>query len=83
MVSTKKVVKTAIITALTLAVALIWRDVIVSALSTLFPPNNLLLSQLIVAILSTIIIIVIIIIFLKTEQEAQEIVNRFKIKNKK
>ena len=76
------IVKTSIVTAFTIAAALIWKDVIVKAINTFFP-QDVLLYEFIVAIISTIFVIIAIYIVLKTESEAHHLLNELRNMNMK
>ncbi|MFZ5955192.1 MAG: DUF5654 family protein [Nanoarchaeota archaeon] len=77
----KEVIKTAIVSAFTIATALIWKDVITGLIELLVPASEELFYKLIAAVLSTILAIIAIYTILKTESEAEYVLS--KIKNKK
>lgn len=66
------IVRSAIVTAFTIAVALIWRDVIISAIEAFFPAKDELYAQFMTAIIATIVVIIAIKIFVRTEEKAEE-----------
>ena len=76
-INTKDVINSSLITAFTIAAALIWKDVITELIELLIPNNGQLFSQLIAAILATIFVIGAIYIILKTEDKAESVVKRF------
>ena len=77
-VSTKDVINSSIITAFTIAAALIWKDVITELINIIIPQTGQLFSQLIAAILATIFVIIAIYIILKTEDEAETVVKKLR-----
>jgi hypothetical protein len=77
-------IKTAILSAFTIAAALIWKDVIEEAIR-FFMPDNQFITRLGVAVFATIIVIIIIYIILKTDSEAKALIrnlNKEKMKKK-
>jgi uncharacterized membrane protein YgaE (UPF0421/DUF939 family) len=76
------IIKTSIVTAFTIAAALIWKDVITDSLDILFPGEQL-FYKFIAAIVATIIVIFAIYFVLKTEYEAEHIMNVMKKMNRK
>ena len=81
-VNTKDVINSSLITAFTIAAALIWKDVITELIELLIPNNGQLFSQLIAAILATIFVIGAIYIILKTEDEAESVVKKIRGRQK-
>lgn len=79
--TTLGIIKTAIVSAFSLATAFIWRDVIIEAIEVVFPAQELLFKFL-AAVVSTIIVIIAIYVFLKTEKEAEIVVEKIKHANK-
>ncbi|MFH1972589.1 MAG: DUF5654 family protein [archaeon] len=79
----KQILKTAMIAALTFVVALIWRDVIMEFIGVFVPAGDELLFKFITAFIATIFVIMLMYIFLKTEQEAEYLVKKFKKTKKK
>ena len=77
-VNTKDVINSSIITAFTIAAALIWKDVITELINIIIPQTGQLFSQLIAAILATIFVIIAIYIILKTEDEAETVVKKLR-----
>jgi len=69
-------VKTAIVTAFTIATALIWKDFIVEAINYFFPSGDILFYQFLAALVATIILILGIVVFVKTESQAEVVINR-------
>lgn len=76
------IVKTSIVTAFTIAAALIWKDVIEEGI-TIFFPQGAFFYKFLAAILSTIFVIIAIYIILKTESETQHIINEIRNMNKR
>ena len=68
------VVRSAIVTAFTLAVALIWRDVIVSAIETFFPSQDALHAQFFTAVLATALVIIFLKLFISGEEKAEKVI---------
>ena len=79
----RRMIDTAIITAFTLATALIWRDVIIDAIETFVPPSKALEYKLITAVIATIILVIAIYVITKTESELDIIMRRLKSLNNK
>lgn len=69
------IIKTAVVTAFTLAAALIWKDVISHAIEVLFP-TSILLYEFLAAIIVTILAIIAIYLILKTEVSAENFFRR-------
>ena len=76
------IVKTSIVTAFTIAAALIWKDVISEAIELLVPPSDKLFYKFIAAVIATIIVIIAIYVILKTEPKAEFVINRLRRRNK-
>jgi hypothetical protein len=72
----EKILKTAIVSAFTFAVALIWRDFFVSFLEIFVPTGNAIYYELIFAIIATIFIIFMIYVFIRTEREAEYLLRK-------
>lgn len=81
-ISIKGIIKTSIVTAFTIATALIWKEVIIEAINQFFPEGDLLLYQFLVALTSTIILIVVLYAILKTEEETEIVWNMLTKKKK-
>ncbi|MDA1335221.1 MAG: DUF5654 family protein [bacterium] len=86
--SIRETIHTALITALTIAAALIWKDVVSEIIQRLIPQGEQLLFQIISALIATFIIILTIALVQKTESEAEyiigeaeEAVRRYRNKN--
>jgi len=75
------IVKTSIVTAFTLATALIWKDVIVEAIELFVPQSNALIYKLLAAIFSTVLVVIAIYIILNTEYRAEEAFKRLQQKH--
>jgi hypothetical protein len=72
------VIRTGIITAFTFVTALIWKDVLISAIEKFFPASDALKYEFYLAIIATFILILIIYIVFKTESEIEYLVERVK-----
>ena len=81
-VTVRSIINTSIVSAFTIATALIWKDVIVEAIELLFPADILLL-KFIAAILSTIVIVVVIYIVLQAQTETEVVWKKIKNGKKK
>ena len=77
------IVKTSIVTALTFAAALIWRDVIIEIIDMLVPPGEALYYKILAAVIATVIVIIAIYVVLETEAEAEFVIKRIKGRKKK
>ncbi len=77
-VTIRSIVQTSIVTAFTIAAALIWTDVISDFINTLVPPREALFYEFIAAIIATVFVVIAIFVILKTEAKAESIVKRFK-----
>jgi len=82
-VTTKGVIKTAIVSAFTIATALIWKDFISGVIIKIVPPSELLFYQFLAALISTIILIIVLYLILKTGSEAEIVLKKIKPKNNK
>src|SRR3989338_9193278 len=71
-----EIIKTSLITAFTIAAALIWKDFIEVLLKAIIPESKQLLSQFIAAILATVLVIIAIYFILKTEDEFEKIIRK-------
>lgn len=80
-VKSSAVVKTSLVTAFTIAAALIWKDVIVEFIELVVPSGQTLIYKVIAALFATVLIIIAIYVVLQTEYEAKHIAARLK-KNK-
>lgn len=76
------IVNASIITAFTLAAALIWKDVIIGVIEQFVGEENRLLYQFIAAVLTTILVAIVIVLMLKTEQEAEVVIEKFNHRKK-
>ena len=82
-ISIEGIIKTSIVTAFTIATALIWKDVITDAIQKFFPASDILLYEFLTALIATIILIVVLYAILKTEEETEIVWKRFHTKNNK
>lgn len=71
--SIEGVINSSIITAFTIAAALIWKDVIVEVIEIFFPQEAL-FYKFIAAIIATLLVVFIVLIIMKTEDEANKII---------
>ncbi|MFH1501124.1 MAG: DUF5654 family protein [archaeon] len=62
-----QIIKTSLVTAFTIATALIWKDVILNAVQVFFP-HDILLYEFLAAVVATILIVILIYIILETEE---------------
>lgn len=69
------VVRSAIVTAFTIAVALIWKDVITAAIEMLIPARDELYAQFLAALGATILIILAIKLFVSADEKAEKVVD--------
>jgi hypothetical protein len=72
-----EIVTTSIITAFTIAAALIWKDVIDGVIRLIFPADQL-LFKFIAAILATILVVIAIYIVLMAQSETEIVLRKFK-----
>ena len=77
-VPAKKIIQTAIVSALTFAAALIWKDAIIGAIDYFFPTGPQLIYKFLVAIIVTILVVVAIYIIFKTEEETEYLIKKYK-----
>lgn len=77
------IVKTSIVTAFTIAAALIWKDVIIATINLIFPPQDFLFYQFLAATIATIIVVISIYVILKTEQQTEKAFYYLNHRNKK
>ncbi len=82
-ITPKKIVKTSLISAFTLATGFMWRDVINSLIETIVPMGERMFYKLLAAIVATILLILAIIIITKTDTEIDFIVKKISKKNNK
>ena len=80
-ITVSNIIQTSIVTAFTIAAALIWKDVIVEFIELVFPSGGALLYKFIAAILATGLVIVAIYAVLETESEADKVIKRMKRRN--
>lgn len=76
-------VQTALITAFTIAAALIWKDVIIEAIELIVPASEELLFKLLAALIATIVAVIGITAVLKTEAEAEHVFRNIGKKKRK
>lgn len=75
------IVKTSIVTAFTIAAALIWKDVITESINIFYPAGGL-LYKFMAAIVATIFVVIAIYVILKTELEAELMIKGLSKMNK-
>ncbi len=73
-----EIIKTSIVTAFIIAVALIWKDVIIEIFELFVPPGEELAYKVAAAVFATLFVIAAIYIFLKTEYEAETVMKKIK-----
>ncbi len=81
--TTSQIIQTSIITAFTIAAALIWKDVIVEFIELLVPPPTGLIYKFIAAVIATLLVVIAIYALLKTESEAEKVIKEIKKRNNK
>lgn len=72
------IIKTSIVTAFTIATALIWKDIIMEIISLFVPFEKQLFYKLTVAIIATIVIVLIIYALLQAQKETEVVWRRYK-----
>jgi len=70
----KETIHAALITAMTIAAALIWKDVVVAAIEILIPKSEVLFYQFLGAVFATVILIFAIFFLIKAEEEAEDVI---------
>lgn len=81
-VTIKSIINTSIVTAFTIAAALIWKDVITDLINIIVPPGEEIFYKITAAIIATILVIIAIYIILKTDEETESILKRIKKRKK-
>lgn len=79
----KNILKSSIITAFTLVVAFLWKDVIIELIELFVPKSEEIYFKFLVAIAGTILAFAGIYVMLQTEYEAELVMNKIKDKSKK
>lgn len=82
-VTIEGIVITSIITAFTIAAALIWKDVIIDIIKLIVSPGEELFFKFVAAVFATLILIIAIYVILKTEREAEIFIKKLKVKKQK
>ena len=77
-ITVSNIIQTSIVTAFTIAAALIWKDVIIEFIELVVPSGGTLLYKLIAAILATVFVIIAIYALLETESEANRMIRKMK-----
>lgn len=67
-------IRSSIVTAFTIAVALIWKDVFTEAVNRFIPPAEHLTAQFVSAIIATALIILALKLFLSGEEKAEKVI---------
>ncbi len=67
------IVNTSIITAFSIAAALIWKDVIIDFINIIVPPSEQLFYKFIAAVIATFIVVIAIYLILRAESRAERI----------
>lgn len=76
------VVKTSLVTAFTIAAALIWKDFIETAIGMALPPAQRLAYQLMAAVIATVFVVLAIYFILKTEDRIERAERDFERRRK-
>ena len=77
-----RIIHTSIITAFTIAAALIWKDVIDQTILLIVPPQEQLFYKFVAATLATLLVIIVMTLILKAESKAEHMLQRMKTKGK-
>jgi len=77
-VALKRVIHTALISAVSIATALIWKDVIMNSIHTFISPNQALFYEFLIAIIATGVLILALYLFLRTESQAEFVMKKLK-----
>lgn len=77
-ITVSNIIQTSIVTAFTIAAALIWKDVIVEFIEMVVPSGGALVYKFIAAILATAFVVVAIYAVLETESEADRMIKKMK-----
>lgn len=80
-ITVSNIIQTSIVTAFTIAAALIWKDVIVEFIEFIYPSQGALLYKFIAAILATVFVVIAIYAVLETESEADKVIRKIRKKN--
>jgi len=76
--SIKRAIHAAVLSAFSIATALIWKDVVIDIITMLAPPQDALMYKVAVAVIATILLIVVLYAILKTESEAEFVMKKIK-----
>ena len=76
------IVNTSIITAFSIAAALIWKDVIIDFINVIVPPSEQLFYKFLAAVIATLIVIIAIYSILRAESKAERILRLIRKRNK-
>ncbi|MBU0466416.1 MAG: hypothetical protein KJ718_04975 [Nanoarchaeota archaeon] len=82
-ISIKRAIDAAILSAFSIATALIWKDVVIDIIEMVAPPKEALIYKIIVATVATVLLIIVLYIILKTESEAEFVMKKLKSGNVK
>ena len=80
-ITASSIIKSSLITAFTIAAALIWKDVIFNFITNIVPERHEIFYEFLVAVFATVIVIIAIFVIIKTESEAESFVKKIKKKN--
>ncbi|MGV8152547.1 MAG: DUF5654 family protein [Candidatus Nanoarchaeia archaeon] len=81
--SLNSIIQSAIISAFTIAAALIWKDIIIEIVEIFFPEKSQILFKFLIASIATAILIIVLYLILRTEKEAESVLNKFSRKRKR
>ena len=80
-ITVSNIIQTSIVTAFTIAAALIWKDVIVEFIELVVPSGGTLIYKFIAAVIATAIVVVAIYAVVETESEADKMIKKIKSRN--
>jgi len=72
------IIKTSIVTAFTIATALIWKDVIVDIITMFVPAEEQLFYKILVAVIATVIMVAVIYLILEAQKETEVVWKKYK-----
>ena len=79
-ITARSIIKSSLITAFTIAAALIWKDVISDFIAQIIPAKQEFFYEVVAALIATAVIVIIIFVIIETESEAEEFIERVKKK---
>ena len=77
-ITISNIIQTSIVTAFTIAAALIWKDVIIEFIDLVFPSEGALFYKFLAAILASVLVVLAIYAILQTESEADKMFRKMK-----